>query len=50
MDAAASIGGEANLCEGDAQVTRNLLPEELALDVFEKIRDEVLWQSMSHRG
>lgn len=38
------------LCEGDTKVINNLLPEEIASGIFEKIRDEVLWQRMGHRG
>ncbi|KAK1997222.1 isochorismatase [Colletotrichum falcatum] len=38
------------LCEGDTTVIYNILPAPLAEDIFEKVRDEVLWQRMSHQG
>ncbi|KAK2039944.1 hypothetical protein LZ31DRAFT_475647 [Colletotrichum somersetense] len=38
------------LCEGDTTVIYNILPASLAEDIFEKVRDEVLWQRMSHQG
>ncbi|KAJ0167275.1 DNA oxidative demethylase ALKBH2 [Colletotrichum tanaceti] len=38
------------LCEGDTTVIHNLLPASLAENIFEKVRDEVLWQRMSHQG
>ncbi|GKT51381.1 DNA oxidative demethylase ALKBH2 [Colletotrichum spaethianum] len=38
------------LCEGDTTVIYNILPAPLAEGVFEKVRDEVLWQRMSHQG
>ncbi|EFQ34051.1 isochorismatase [Colletotrichum graminicola M1.001] len=38
------------LCEGDTTVIYNVLPAPLAEDIFEKVRDEVLWQRMSHQG
>lgn len=38
------------LCEGDAKVIYDILPEPLAQDIFERIRDEVCWQRMSHQG
>jgi nicotinamidase-related amidase len=40
----------ATICEGDTAVINNLLNEELARGVFEKLRDEVRWQKMSHQG
>jgi nicotinamidase-related amidase len=40
----------APLCEGDTTVINNLLDEELSKGVFDMIRDEVVWQKMSHRG
>ncbi|KAG9246887.1 hypothetical protein BJ878DRAFT_247342 [Calycina marina] len=36
------------LCEGDTTIIENLLPD--AGDIFEKVRDEVRWQKMSHQG
>ncbi|KAK1971651.1 isochorismatase [Colletotrichum sublineola] len=38
------------LCEGDTTVIYNILPPPLAEDIFDKVRDEVLWQRMSHQG
>lgn len=38
------------LCEGDTTVIHDILPAPLAADIFEKVRDEVLWQRMSHQG
>lgn len=38
------------LCEGDTTVIHNVLPEPLAKDIFETVRDEVRWQRMSHQG
>ncbi|KAK1728860.1 uncharacterized protein BDZ83DRAFT_716643 [Colletotrichum acutatum] len=38
------------LCEGDTLVIHNILPSTLARGIFEKVRDEVSWQRMSHQG
>ncbi|KAI1633343.1 hypothetical protein F4809DRAFT_652638 [Biscogniauxia mediterranea] len=38
------------LCEGDTKVIYDVLPPTLAENIFERIRDEVLWQRMSHQG
>ncbi|KAH8687753.1 hypothetical protein BGZ60DRAFT_394378 [Tricladium varicosporioides] len=38
------------ICEGDTSVVKNLLKGDLADGIFEKIRDEVRWQKMSHQG
>ncbi|RYP93622.1 hypothetical protein DL770_000254 [Monosporascus sp. CRB-9-2] len=38
------------LCEGDTKVIYDVLPHPLADNIFEKIRDEVRWQRMSHQG
>ncbi|KAI9055884.1 hypothetical protein LZ554_000822 [Drepanopeziza brunnea f. sp. 'monogermtubi'] len=38
------------LCEGDTQIIKNLLDEDLAQSAFATIRDEVRWQKMSHQG
>ncbi|KAH8599369.1 hypothetical protein B0O99DRAFT_389207 [Bisporella sp. PMI_857] len=38
------------ICEGDTTVIPNLLSEDLAKDAFQKVRDEVRWQKMSHQG
>ena len=34
----------------DAKVIDNILPPEIATSAFEKIKDEVVWQKMMHRG
>ncbi|KAH7030696.1 uncharacterized protein B0I36DRAFT_267168 [Microdochium trichocladiopsis] len=41
--------GEA-LGEGDSQVIFSILPGPLAENIFQKIKDEVQWQRMSHQG
>jgi len=38
------------LCEGDTAVIYNILPPSLEAGAFEKLRDEVDWQRMSHQG
>jgi len=38
------------ICEGDTTVITNLLSDDLSKDIFERIRDEVRWQKMSHQG
>ncbi|OTB02750.1 hypothetical protein M426DRAFT_45437, partial [Hypoxylon sp. CI-4A] len=38
------------LCEGDTKVIYDILPPSLSENIFEKIRDEVQWQRMSHQG
>lgn len=38
------------LCEGDTTIINDILEEELSEGMFEKIRDEVRWQTMSHQG
>ncbi|KAI1079837.1 hypothetical protein F5B20DRAFT_590391 [Whalleya microplaca] len=38
------------LCEGDTKVIYDVLPAPLSDNVFERIRDEVRWQRMSHQG
>ena len=40
----------SRLCEGDTTVIEGLLDDELANGIFEKVRDEVRWQKMSHQG
>ncbi|KAL2071307.1 hypothetical protein VTL71DRAFT_12542 [Oculimacula yallundae] len=45
-----SEDGPPALCEGDTTIIKNLLEDELAEGIFEKIRDEVRWQKMSHQG
>ena len=38
------------ICEGDTTVIENLLDNERSDGIFERIRDEVRWQKMSHQG
>mgnify|MGYP005987828647 CR=1 FL=1 len=38
------------ICAGDTDVIPNLLPEHIENSVFDKLRDEVAWQRMSHQG
>lgn len=38
------------LCEGDTDVIENVLPAPLADGVFDKLREEIQWQRMSHQG
>ncbi|KAI1408360.1 hypothetical protein F5Y13DRAFT_182738 [Hypoxylon sp. FL1857] len=38
------------LCEGDTKVIYDVLPPPLSENIFERIRDEVQWQRMSHQG
>src|SRR5205814_309981 len=45
-----SVGPNDVLGEGDSRIVYNLLSGELAAGVFEKLRDEVKWQTMYHRG
>jgi nicotinamidase-related amidase len=39
-----------HICEGDTTVIYNVLPPALEDGVFEKLREEVDWQRMSHQG
>ena len=39
-----------SLCEGDTTMILDLLDAETARDIFERVRDEVRWQKMSHQG
>lgn len=41
---------QKSLCEGDTDIIQDLLPEELADGIFDKLREEVQWQRMSHQG
>ncbi|RDL39083.1 uncharacterized protein BP5553_03423 [Venustampulla echinocandica] len=38
------------LCEGDTTIITGLIDDKLADGIFEKVRDEVRWQKMSHQG
>jgi hypothetical protein len=39
-----------NLGAGDSYLVQNFLPEELGASAFEKLREEVKWNVMKHRG
>ncbi|KAI2778508.1 hypothetical protein F4815DRAFT_239046 [Daldinia loculata] len=38
------------LCEGDTKVVYDILPHPVSEYIFERVRDEVQWQRMSHQG
>lgn len=38
------------LGEGDTTLIRDFLPESITVDVFEKLKEEVQWQTMHHHG
>ncbi|TRX91973.1 hypothetical protein FHL15_007070 [Xylaria flabelliformis] len=38
------------LCEGDTQVIYDILPADLARDMFTRLHAEVAWERMSHQG
>ncbi|KAM4065946.1 2OG-Fe(II) oxygenase superfamily protein [Hirsutella rhossiliensis] len=38
------------LCEGDTSVITKLLPPSVEAGIFERLRNEVQWQRMSHQG
>ncbi|KAI1749550.1 hypothetical protein F4782DRAFT_549696 [Xylaria castorea] len=38
------------LCEGDTKVIYDILPADLARDMFTRLHAEVAWQRMSHQG
>jgi nicotinamidase-related amidase/glutathione S-transferase len=50
MEKLRAEGGRFSLCEGDTSIICNLLHDELEEGIFEKLRDEVRWQKMSHQG
>jgi len=47
---AATDNDLTSLCEGDTEVINRLLEEDFADGIFERLRDEVRWQKMSHQG
>lgn len=47
---ASSIKESEPLCEGDTKVIYDVLPPPLCDDIFDRVRDEVRWQRMSHQG
>ncbi|KAG8676936.1 hypothetical protein FPOAC2_03052 [Fusarium poae] len=42
--------GKRGLCEGDTDIIENALPDSLVDGIFDKLREEVQWQHMSHQG
>lgn len=46
----ATLGVGDTLGDGDSNLVLDLLPPDLAAVAFEKIRNEVAWDSMFHRG
>lgn len=38
------------ICEGDTMVIRNLVNHDIADSIFSRLREEVMWQRMAHRG
>src|SRR5258708_16697407 len=38
------------LGEGDTTLIKDFLRESIAVDAFEKLKEEVLWQTMHHHG
>ncbi|EIW73959.1 hypothetical protein CONPUDRAFT_68140, partial [Coniophora puteana RWD-64-598 SS2] len=45
-----SVGPNDHIGEGDSTIVLDILPAELAEDAFEKMRQEVQWNTMYHRG
>lgn len=41
---------QKGLCEGDTDVIEDILPASLENGIFDKLRDEIQWQRMSHQG
>jgi nicotinamidase-related amidase len=41
---------DGNVGEGDSYIVSDILPGELAQSVFERVKTEVAWRSMFHRG
>jgi nicotinamidase-related amidase len=50
MEKAPAEVGLFSICEGDTSVIHDLLNDKLEKGIFEKVRDEVRWQKMSHQG
>lgn len=50
MEPSPTKDGLFSLCEGDTSIIHNLLGDALEEGIFEKLRDEVRWQKMSHQG
>ncbi|KAH7100274.1 hypothetical protein BKA62DRAFT_707386 [Auriculariales sp. MPI-PUGE-AT-0066] len=45
-----TLGPDSVMGEGDTELVLNIVPEDLAKDAFELLKDEVGWQTMFHRG
>ncbi|KAI5462737.1 hypothetical protein BGZ63DRAFT_423962 [Mariannaea sp. PMI_226] len=48
-----SEGGQflqRGLCEGNTNIIQGILPDSMVDGIFEKLREEVSWQRMSHQG
>lgn len=51
FDSKAPVLGQGDvLGEGDSEIFTNLLPADLAEVAFERLKDEVAWRTMYHRG
>lgn len=44
------VGPGESMGEGDTGLVLDLLPVHFAVDAFDKVRDEVQWNTMMHRG
>ena len=44
------VEGNDRIAEGDTELVLDILPPELAETAFERMRQEVQWQVMKHRG
>ncbi|KAI4518635.1 hypothetical protein K523DRAFT_254772 [Schizophyllum commune Tattone D] len=44
------FGPDDLIGEGDSRLVLNLLPDELREGIFERLREEVAWETMYHRG
>ncbi|GKU01568.1 isochorismatase family protein family [Fusarium langsethiae] len=42
--------GKRGLCEGDTDIIESALPDSLVDGIFDRLREEVQWQHMSHQG
>ena len=46
----AHVKPDEPLGEGDTTLIKDFLPESIAVDAFEKLKQEVQWQTMHHHG
>ncbi|KAL1725392.1 hypothetical protein EV714DRAFT_287929 [Schizophyllum commune] len=44
------LGPNDTIGEGDSRLVLDLLPDELREGIFERLREEVAWETMCHRG